>query len=104
MKKLLIILTLFLSTSVFAQHFHHRHYPPYRGHVHGNGWGWVAPIILGGVVGYAIAKPAQAEQPPIIVQPSNQVVINGMVYYKQLVYFDDCRCYREVLTQVVTPQ
>ena len=99
MKKFIVFLSLLLSTSVFAQHFHHRHIPAY-GHGGGNGWGWVAPILIGGVVGYSIAKPAQVEQPPIVVQPSNQIVINGIIYQKQLVYFDDCRCYKEVLTQV----
>ena len=99
MKKLLIILTLFLSTSVLAQHYHNRHFH-HRGHGNGNGWGWVAPIIIGGVVGYAIAKPVPTEQPPIIIQPSNQVIFNGIIYQKRLVFFEDCNCYKEVLTQV----
>ena len=104
MKKLFVVLALFVSTIASAQHYrHYRHFPAY-GHGGGNGWGWVAPIIIGGAVGYAIGnKPAQTDQPPIIVQPSNQIVINGTVYQKQLVYFDDCKCYKEVLTQV-TPR
>lgn len=102
MKKIFVVLALLVSTLASAQHFHHRHH--HRGHVHGNGWGWVAPLVIGGTFGYVLAnKPVQAE-PPIIVQTSNQIVINGIVYHKQLVYFDDCRCYREVLTQVVAPQ
>ena len=101
MKRFLIVLSLFLSTSVLAQHYHYRHHPAY-GHGGGNGWGWVAPIIIGGAIGYAITKPAQAEQPPVIVQPSNQIIINGIIYQKQLMYFDDCKCYKEVLTQVLS--
>lgn len=99
MKKFLIVLSLFLSTSVLAQHYHYRHFPAH-GHGGGNGWGWVAPIIIGGAIGYSIAKPAQAEQPPVIVQQSNQVIINGMLYQKQFVYFDDCKCYKEILAPI----
>lgn len=103
MKKMFIVLALFVSTLASAQHFHYRHYPSH-GYIHGSGWEWVAPLVIGGTIGYALAnRPAHVE-PPIIVQPSKQVVINGVLYYKQLVYFEDCRCYREVLTNVVTLQ
>jgi len=100
MKKLLVVLALFVSSIAIAQPHHYRHYSAY-GHSYGNGWGWVAPIIVGGAFGYALAnRPVVVEQPPIIVQPSNQIVINSIVYEKQLVYFDDCKCYKEVLTPV----
>ena len=75
MKKILITLILAAATvPAFAQHWRHGHHmhrvhPVYHGH-----GGWVAPLIIGGVVGAAIAtRPAQAEtvivqQQPVIVQ------------------------------------
>ena len=75
MKKILITLILAAATvPAFAQHWRHGHYG-YRGHpVYYGGGNWVAPLIIGGVVGAAIAtRPAQAEtvivqQQPVIVQ------------------------------------
>ena len=78
MKKLLIVLMLF-SGSVFAD-------PPgyWRHHEHGHwerggadGWTWVAPTIIGGVIGYEIARqqpqaPVVVQQ-PVIVQPMPQL-------------------------------
>lgn len=75
MKKILISLALLMVTMpALAQHWRHGHHmhrvhPVYYGH-----GGWVAPLIIGGVVGAAIAnRPAQAEtvivqQQPVIVQ------------------------------------
>ena len=75
MKKILITLILAAAAvPAFAQHWRHGHHmhrshPVYYGH-----GGWVAPLIIGGVVGAAIAtRPAQAEtvivqQQPVIVQ------------------------------------
>jgi len=78
MKKLLVALSLLVLTgSVLAQHGHHG----YRHHGHPGYYGggnWVVPIIIGGVVGAAIAnRPAQAEtvivqrQPVIVQQQEN---------------------------------
>jgi len=70
MKKILISFALFLvSVPVFAQHWHtpHRHHGHARYYGHG---GWVAPLIIGGVVGAAIAnRPAQAETVIVQQQP-----------------------------------
>lgn len=57
------IATLFLAIAVPAMahgphNFGHRHYVP--------NWGWVAPTIIGGVVGYEIAR---NQQPVIVQQP-----------------------------------
>lgn len=74
MKKILISFALVLATvPAFAQHWHHGY--RHHGHpVYYGGGNWVAPLIIGGVVGAAIAtRPAQAEtvivqQQPVIVQ------------------------------------
>jgi len=72
MKKLVAILLLALTaTTAMAQH--HGHGLRYNHHRHGHyyGGGWVAPLIIGGAVGYALTRPAPVvvEQPPVYVQP-----------------------------------
>lgn len=55
----------------------------YRGYYHGGGYyhpyGWVAPAVVGGVIGYELARPNTVvveqpsvvyTQPPVVVQPS----------------------------------
>ena len=80
MKKLIALILLTVSVSVMAQHglryHHHGYYPGYN-------YGWVAPTIIGGVIGYEIAR----NYPPVIVQ--QPVVIQqapmppATVYYGQ---------------------
>jgi hypothetical protein len=61
-------LTLF-SSALFAQHWQHGH--RHHGHARYYGHsGWVAPLIIGGVVGAVIAnRPVQAETVIIQRQP-----------------------------------
>jgi hypothetical protein len=61
MKKIILALALLASVPAFAQHHHHGHGHWQRGH---NGWVWVAPTIIGGIIGYEIAR----NQPPVVVQ------------------------------------
>ena len=56
-----IITAFFLLTSTFANAQHHHH------HHHGHRLNWLSPVIIGGVVGYAIANSARAESPPQVV-------------------------------------
>ena len=66
MKKLIFATLLLVSATAMAQH-HHGHWQR-----HGGGWGWVAPVVIGGVIGYEIAQPRPpvvvTQQPPIIIQ------------------------------------
>ena len=55
------ILLSFATLPSFAQHYHHYH--GHWRHNHGN-WVWVAPALVGGIIGYEIAR----NQQPIIVQ------------------------------------
>ena len=78
MKKILISLAMLMAIPAFAQHWRHGHHG-YHGHVRYHGHGhWVAPLIIGGVVGAAIAnRPTQAEtvivqQQPVIVQQQTE--------------------------------
>jgi len=71
MKKVLAIVLLTLATGpAMAQHWRHGHHG-HHGHARHYGQGnWVVPIIIGGVVGAAIAnRPAQAETVIVQQQP-----------------------------------
>ena len=102
MKKTLVGITLALATStVIAQHWHNR--APVYNHYHGHSNDWVAPLIIGGIIGAVITRettPVIVQQPTIIVQqplPSNTVIIDGQLYVKQIMRVDGI--YREVLVR-----
>ena len=66
MKKLIALALLTLAVSVQAQH--HRH--------HQRGGNWMAPVIVGGVIGYALTRNYYEPvynygyvPPPVVVQP-----------------------------------
>jgi hypothetical protein len=69
MKRTLIALALLTSTTAFAQHGHW----VYRN----GGWGWMAPVVVGGVIGYELARPPvvvyQQPQQPVVVQQNTVV-------------------------------
>lgn len=67
-KVLFVIASVLISSVAQAQHYHHHHR-------HGHNFNWVAPIIIGGAVGYAIANSARAEPaPPIYIEQSPATV------------------------------
>ena len=86
MKKVLAILLLAASSTAFAQHHGFRH----GGHHHNRHWhphyGWIVPAVIGGAVVYAATRPdpVVVQQPPTVVLQPNQVVIDGVVYNKQI--------------------
>jgi len=64
MKKLFITLALACATlPALAHHHGHRHHNHHYRHP-GHG-GWVAPLIIGGAIGYTLTRP----EPVIIQQP-----------------------------------
>jgi len=74
MKKLVAILLLALTaTTAMAQHHGYRHgHGGYWHRGYGGGWTWVAPTIIGGVIGYEIARnqpPVIVQQPPVVYTP-----------------------------------
>lgn len=70
MKKLLLTILCSLATiPAFAGPHHHNHHRHGHHHWHHN-HGWVAPAIIGGVIGYSIARPYVIEQPVIVQQPT----------------------------------
>jgi len=81
MKRLIALFFLTVSVATMAQpgfryHHHHGYYP-------GPNYGWVAPTIIGGVIGYEIAR----NQPPVVVQQpvivQSAPVAPATVYYGQ---------------------
>lgn len=86
MKAILALVLVCLSGTAMAQHHGHRHF----GHHHHRHWhphyGWVVPALVGGAVVYAASSrpaPVVVQQPTVVLQP-NQVVIDGVVYTKQV--------------------
>ena len=72
MRKLLAIALLTVSLSAMA-HGPHGHWRP----APGGGWHWVAPALIGGVIGYEIARPpVVVQQPPVVIQQP-PVVVQG---------------------------
>ena len=96
-------LMLTVSTAVEA-HGHRAHgwHAPIHRHYHNPGW-WIAPAIIGGAVTYAVTRPYIVEQPiivqqaPVPVNP-NQVIIDGVVYTKQIMIINGVQ--QEVLVRV----
>jgi hypothetical protein len=81
MKRIIALILLAGSVSAQAQpgfrYYHHHGYYP------GPNYGWVAPSIIGGVIGYEIARnqPPVIVQQPVIVQPTPVPPVT--VYYGQ---------------------
>jgi hypothetical protein len=61
-KFLLVFLLSLVAVSVNAHEYGYRHHGGY-------GYGWVAPTIIGGVIGYELAnRPVVVQQQPVIIQ------------------------------------
>ena len=80
MKKLLAIFTLCAGLGSCIVPAHADGFHGYRGgYYHGGGYygngAWVAPAIIGGVIGYELARPRTVivEQPPVYVQQPSVV-------------------------------
>ena len=77
MKKILAVLLL---AGVVASAQAHEGWRHGGGHYvyRGGGWGWVAPVVVGGVIGYELSRPPVYVPPaPVIVQQQAPVVVQG---------------------------
>lgn len=97
MRKVILPVTLALATLSANAQWHHHYY-------HGGpGIGWALPAVVGGVIGYELAKPAPVlVQPPVVVQPQvitdpNTVIVNGVLYRKVMMQVNGA--YQEVLVR-----
>ena len=72
MKKLALALALLTTTTVASAHGWEHRGPGYGyrgGYYHHGGYNWVAPAIIGGVIGYELAQPRTVYvQPPVVYQ------------------------------------
>lgn len=95
MKKLIAIAALTLSTTACAGPGHHHH-----GHS-----GWVAPLIMGGALGYFYSQ----SQRPVQIMPKYGTIYSSPlptnppmqpVYQEVIVYSHDCMCYQRQYRQI----
>lgn len=97
MNKLLQILLVVSLTMISATSHAHPSGHYYWGH---NPYGWVAPLVIGSAVGYAVATRPQTVviQPPpnIYYQPQLQAPYG---YHYENILDANCNCYRLVLVQ-----
>ena len=106
MSKLLAILLLTVSLTANADPL--RGYVEYHGGYHGpvyvqqyhNSTGDVLiPMVIGGVVGYAISNASQPKQ-VVVQQPQVVQQQSTPLYRKDTIYDQSCSCYKEVFVQV----
>jgi hypothetical protein len=96
MKKLIAVLLVLSSTAASAQHY---------GYHHGyHREGWVAPLVIGGALGYIIARPAPiiVQQPPVVVSPQPSVIVqNPVPIFQEVIEYDQgCACYVKTYKQI----
>ena len=100
MKKLLlpIILSAGLSMCMtsYAEGWHHGggHY------VYRPNYGWVVPAVVGGVIGYEIARPRQPDVvvvQPVAPAPAAPIYPSPAGYHWEAILDAGCNCYRTVL-------
>jgi len=64
---LFLLLTFSSATWAHGHYHHHGHWQRQN-----NSWGWVAPVIIGGAIGYELARPVPpvivTQQPPVLIQ------------------------------------
>jgi hypothetical protein len=77
MKKILVALSLLVTVGTASAYEGY-----YRGGYHSGGCGncWVAPALVGGLIGYGLARPYYAPQPVYVQQP---VIVQQPVYLQQ---------------------
>lgn len=102
MKKVVLILGLMTSLSVSAHGYNGY---GYRGnYYHGSNYDWVAPLAIGGLIGYGLSQPRTVvvQQPQVIYQQPTVVYQQPqqLLYRKETIYDATCGCYREIYVQV----
>lgn len=90
MKYLAILILSLASFTANAQHRHGYHHHHHHGH-----YNWVAPLVIGGIAGYAIANrpppaPVVVQTPPngVYSYPSEMIYIDGVAYRRERIYLN----------------
>ena len=93
--KTIALASLILVCGASQANPNHHHGGPRHGY-----YGWVAPLVIGGVVTYAITRPQPVivQQPPI-VYPNTQPQPVPYGYHYESILDANCNCYRLVLVQ-----
>lgn len=102
------MVALLLTSSLYAGHNDRGFDRGFRGHFspvqnvrmsnhHGNA-NWVIPLVVGGVLGYALSEPRRESVVEVNTAPT--VYAPQPVYQERWVYFSDCDCQRRVLVSV----
>jgi hypothetical protein len=95
--KTLTLASLILVSGTSQANPNHRNYGPNHGYH--NRYDWVAPLVIGGVVGYVITRPQPViVQQPTVVYPNTQPSVPYGYHYEQILDAN-CNCYRLVLVQ-----
>lgn len=96
MKYLLAIILFTFAFGATAQHHGYRYNHHYH-HSH-SGSNWIAPMVIGGLVTYAITRPQQLPPPAVVYQPTALPPAPYGYHYEQILDAN-CNCYRWVLIQ-----
>ena len=112
MKKILLAVALLTASTVSMAHegFHGGYGGGHYYHGGGGGWGWVAPGLIDGVIGYELAQPrVVVQQPPVVIQQPPVVYQQPQViqpqagtpiYQWQTIHDDTCNCNKQVLVRI----
>jgi hypothetical protein len=93
MKKILaLVFSVMLITPAMADGWRHHHQRP----VHRNHYNWVAPVIIGGAVGYLLAQPRYNQQ-SVVITPPGTLPPPPYGYHYETFLDAYCNCYRTVL-------
>ena len=86
----LVIMTVSITSMANPNHRMGSH------HHHGHN-GWIGPLVIGGVLGYALSQPrvVVASPPPPVYYPPVPVPPYG--YHYETIVDAGCNCYRTVL-------
>ena len=95
MKKLI---TLTIASLIFVTGTSQADPNRYHGHGYREHTDWLAPLVIGGVVGYALTRQPVIVQQPQVVYPSTYPPVPYGYHYEQILDAN-CSCYRMVLVQ-----
>lgn len=92
MRKFLVLVLLAVSTSVSANGF--------RGHYSRGfyGYHWVAPVVVGGAVVYALTPRVVVQYPPVQYYPVPP--LTQPMFREEYRWNEYCRCYDKVFVQI----
>ena len=96
MKYLIAFILSAVCLAANAQHHGYRYNHHYR-HAP-NSYNWVAPMVIGGMVTYALTHPQQQLPPPVVYQTQPLPPAPYGYHYEQILDAN-CNCYRWVLVQ-----